>query len=226
MQTFTLEVNPRSEKARALRGKNMIPAVYYGRQKKNLSLACDYQTFRRVFEKAGENTIIELQFGKEKLPVLVHDIQYDPITDRISHIDFIHVDMEKEIVANVSLNFAGIAPAVKDLGGILTIQKHEVKIKCLPKDLIHNIDVDISGIVDFHVVIRVKDLKVPAEIKLLDDPELTIVTAIAPKEEKEEVAPVTPEAAAAAAGVSTPTAEAVPGAPAAAPEKKSEGKTK
>lgn len=208
MQTFALEATGRQMtlKPKAIRASGRIPAVYYGRGKASLSLELNYQTFRKVFEKAGENTIIDLTVDGKKVPVLVHDVQFDPVTDKIAHVDFIHVDMEKEVTTSVKVTFVGVAPAVKNLGGILDVQKHEIKIKCLPKDLIHGIEVDVSPIVDYHTSIHVKDLKVPATVKILDNPDDTVVTATPPRAE-EETKPAEAAAVPGAEGTAAPPAE-------------------
>lgn len=210
MQTFALEATGRqvTVKPKAIRAAGSIPAVYYGRGKGALSLELNYQVFRKIFEKAGENTIIDLTIDGKKVPVLVHDVQFDPVTDKITHVDFIHVDMEKEVTTSVRVTITGVAPAVKNLGGILDLQKHEIKIRCLPKDLIHNIEVDVSGIVDFHTSVHVKELNVPATVKVLDNPEDTVITATPPRAE-EEIKPAA-EAAAAAPGAEGAAAGAVP----------------
>lgn len=226
MDTLMLEAQVRTgqEKPKFIRTAGRIPAVYYGRGKKNQSIAINYQAFKKVFDKAGENTIINLSIDGKSAPVLVYDIQYDPVSDKISHIDFIHVDMEKEITTSVKVTFVGVSPAVKNMGGILDVHKHELKIKCLPKNLIHGVEVDISSIVDFHTTIHVKDVKVPSTVKILDNSEDTVVTAVAPKieEEKPAAAAVPAEGEAAAAGAAVPAASAAPAAGAAAPAK--EGK--
>lgn len=186
MDSLVLDAIKRGQgKARDLRTKGLIPAVYYGKSQANMSLALAYQAFKKIFDKAGENTIIELNVDGKKIPVLVYDIQYDPVSDRISHVDFIHVDMQKEVTTSVKVVIIGTAPAVKNMGGILDIQKHEIKIKCLPKDLIHGIEVDVTPIVDFKTSVHVKDLKVPSTIKILDNMEDTVVTATPPRAEEE-----------------------------------------
>lgn len=216
MQTFTLEAEkrPTGIKPKHMRVAGKIPAVYYGAGKENLSLALSYQMFRKVFEKAGESSIIDLMVDGKKHPVLVHDMQFDPVSDAVSHVDFIHVDMDKEVTTSVKVIVVGVAPAVKNLQGILDVQKHEIKIKCLPKDLIPSIEVDVSGIVDFHTSVHVKDLKIPSSIKVLDNAEDTVVTATPPRAE-EEVKPAA-EAAAPGAEGAAPAAGAE-GAAGAAP---------
>lgn len=202
-----------SEKPKNVRAHGKIPAVYYGKGQKNMPLTVDHGIFSKLFATAGENTIIELSLDGKKYPVLVHEIQFDPLSDRISHIDFIHVDMNKEVTTSVKVKIVGTAPAVKNLAGILDVQKHELKIKCLPKDLIHSIEVDVSPIIDFTTTIHVKDVQVPSTIKLLDNPEDAVATVVPPRAEEEKQA--TPEAAPAEGAAATTAG--TPAAPGAAP---------
>lgn len=215
MDTLILDALPReaAQKPKVIRSQGGIPAVYYGRGQRSRSLQLDYHKFRKVYEKAGENTIIELNVDGKKTPVLVYDVQYDPVKDSIQHVDFMHVDMQKEVTTTVKIVIVGVSPAVKNLGGILDLQKHEVKIKCLPKDLIHSIEVDVSPIVDFHTTIHVKDLKVPPAIKIVDALGATVVTATPPKAEEE----AKPAEAAAVPGAEAAAGAAAPAAGAAAP---------
>ncbi len=221
MDTLILEAQARQaqEKPKVIRAAGRIPAVYYGRNRKNQPIAINYQNFKKIFGSAGENTIINLSIDGKESPVLVYDVQYNPVSDKISHVDFIHVDMDKEITTSVKVTFVGVSPAVKNMGGILDVHKHELKIKCLPKDLIHSVEVDISSIVDFHTTIHVKDVKVPNTIKILDNPDTTVVTAVHQKVEEEtkpaEAAPAPGAVPAEGAAAPTAAAGAAPTAPAA-----------
>lgn len=213
MDSLALEVSERQKglRSKVLRSTGMIPAIYYGKGQNNLMLQVPYQIFRKVFSKAGESTIIELNVNGKKIPVLVHEVQYDPISDEISHVDFIHVNMDKEVTTSVKVVILGIAPAVKNMGGILDIQKHEIRIKCLPKDLVRSIEVDVTPIVDFHTSIHVEDLKVPSTIKVLDNPKDTVVTATPPR--AEEVTKPAEAAAVPAEGAATTGTGVAPGSP-------------
>lgn len=196
MDVVSLDVQKRdkSVKAKELLGTNLIPAEYYGKGVENASFQMDYQTFRRAFRKAGANTIVELNIdGGETLSVLVHDVQYHPVTDNIKHVDFINVRMGEKLKTTVPLEFVGIAPAVKEQGGVLAPHLHEVEVECLPRDLIHSIEVNIEGLVDFIDSIKVSDLKVPAVIEILNDPDELVVTTVPPREEEAEL-PVVDEA--------------------------------
>ena len=191
VHNLVLETQKRdmSVKPKALRAKSRIPAVYYGMGKENMHLTADYQSFRKLYESAGGNTVIDLKIDDKSVPVLIYDVQYDPVSDAFAHIDFKHVDMNKKVVAEVKIVVVGVAPAVKNFGGVLEITRHSFEIECLPKDLIHSIEVDVSGLDELNMAVHVSDLKIPATIKLLAELEDTVVKVSAPRKE-EEVVPV------------------------------------
>lgn len=203
MDTITLDVQLRDPKMKKSEFclKSLIPAEYYGKGVENRSFQMDYQTFRKAYKVAGKNTIIILNVdGKDHLNVLVHDIQLNPVTDEIIHVDFFNIKMDEKIHTKVSLEFTGLAPAVKEFGGILMTNLTEVEIKCLPKDLIHKIEVSLNSLVDFRSFVRVKDLIVPDTITILNNPEDVVATVVAPKQEEEVpvAAPIAVEGEAAA----------------------------
>jgi large subunit ribosomal protein L25 len=221
METVQLTVQKRNPRHRAqyLRSTGKIPAVFYGSGVTNLSLEMDYQTFRKIFRSAGENTILDLNVeGEGNWKTLIHDVQYDPLTDNIRHVDFINVRMDQEVHTRIPLNFVGAAPAVKNLGGILNTPVLDVEVKCLPQYLVHSLTVDVGSIEDFHIVIHVKDLVVPEGITVLTNPDQTVATVNPPRAEEEpETAAPTSEGvpaegaeagAAPAAGEAAPAAEA------------------
>jgi large subunit ribosomal protein L25 len=186
METVALTAHKREAgtRPRDLRREHKVPGVFYGFGKENLSLVLDYIEFRNAYRDAGQNTIIELDIDGEKMKVLVHDVQYDPVHDTFAHVDFVNVRMDREIQTSVPIKFVGEAPAVKNLGGVLNTTREVVEIKCLPDRLMHEFEVDISGLADFHNAIHVSDLTVPEGVIILDDVELTLVTVNAPAEEE------------------------------------------
>lgn len=190
MDTVNLDVQMRdtSVKGKILLSQNLIPIEYYGKGVENKSFQVDYQTFRRTYEKTGRNTIIDLIVEGEKEPfsVLVHEVSYDPVTDQITHVDVMNVEMGKELQTQIPLEFVGVAPAVKELAGMLMTHLNEVSIKCLPRHLIHSIEVDLSGLIDFNEYIRVKDLNVPETITVLNELEDVVVTVVPQRQEEEE----------------------------------------
>ena len=198
METVTLEVKSRSadNSARDIRSEGLIPAVFYGPKQRNKNLTVDYQTFRRIFEKGGGNTVLELDVdGKEKVNVLVHELQHDPITDRFTHIDFKFVDLNKEVTTEVPLKAIGESKAVREDGGTLMQSREMITVKCIAKSIPKDIEFDITPLEDFHSVLHISDLKLPEGVEVLDDPELTVASVVAPRAEEEE-APVEEEAVA------------------------------
>lgn len=192
METVKLNATRRDPaiKAKDYRKDGQITIAYYGKGTPNLELAVGYQEFRKAYKVAGKSTVLELTIdGKETVYALVHEVDYHPVTDKFTHVDLLHVDLNKEVDTKVPFEFVGIAPAVRDLHGTLTVSMDALAIRCLAKDLLHSLTIDVSSIVDFNAVIRVKDVVVPANIKVMVDPELVVITATPVREEKvEEVA--------------------------------------
>ncbi|MEK7653388.1 MAG: 50S ribosomal protein L25 [Patescibacteria group bacterium] len=214
------------KKVDQLREAGKIPAVLYGHGVKNLNLELGYNEFEKIFKEAGESTIIDLSIdGGAPTKVLISDIQYEPVKNRISHVDFHQIRMDEKINAKVALNFIGESKAVKEDGGVMLHIISELEIRCLPKDLIHEIEVDISPLVDFNAVISVKDLNLPANLEVIGHELEEVVAKVAkPKAEEEPVAaPAEGETPAEGeAGGAKEGGEATEGAKAEKAEKKSE----
>ncbi len=189
MDQVTLKVQMRDAetKAKALRRKGLLPAEYYGKGVKNLSIQMDYQSFRRMYRHAGDNTLIDMDIeGQGKKKVLVQNVDYDPVSGEFIHVDFINVDMDVKVTANVPVVLEGTAPAVKEQGGILTQNLDEIEIRCLPANLIHEVKLSVESLVDFHSAIHVSDIKLDDKIEILTDPSITIATVSAPRSEEVE----------------------------------------
>lgn len=169
----------------ALRKSGKIPAEFYGHGMANGHLAVDRKEFIRLFKEAGESTVITLLMDGKKQPSLVHDIQHDPVTGDITHIDFYGVRMDVSVRTMIPLEFTGEAPAVKEKGAVITKAVSEVEVEALPGDLPHGIAVDISGLAELEQSIYVRDLVVPKNVKILTDLDTAIVIAAAPAPEEE-----------------------------------------
>lgn len=191
MSNFELEVKKREAGKKGRREaveKNLIPAVVYGHGVKNQSLEVPAVSFKKIFKAAGTNTLVWLKTDSDKRQVLIYDYQKDPVTSEFIHVDFYAVNMLEKIIATVPLKFIGVSLAVKDKGGVLVKNMEEVKVKCLPKDLPHELEVDISSLHTFEDRFRISDLKLGADVEILvEDKNLIIANAILPKEEVVEV---------------------------------------
>ena len=189
METLAISAQARElkeKKANKLRRQGYVPGIVYGNKKENKYIKINEADFKKVFSRAGESTLIDLDIdGKDLGKVVINDYQTDPVTDKIIHFDLYQVRMDKEIVAKVPINFIGESPSVKNEGGIL-IKSHDIfEIKCLPGDLIHDIEVDLSELNNIDDIIRVKDLKISDKIEILSDPEVVVITVAAPRTEEE-----------------------------------------
>ncbi len=165
--TFKLSASARTEKGEKIRTKTIIPAVVYGMGASATSITLNYDEFAKLYEEAGEASLIDLLVGdKADGKVLIQDIAYDPVSDRIIHVDLRRIDMNKEMTAKVELRFVGEAPVIKEQGGTLMRSVVDVEVKCLPKDLVSHIDVDLTVLKTFDDVIKIKNLVVPAGITI------------------------------------------------------------
>jgi large subunit ribosomal protein L25 len=185
-------------KKRALGG---IPAELYGKSQINRHLVVEATIFKKVFAQAGESSLVDLSIdGGQPIKVLIYDVQKDPVTDRIIHADLYQIDMNKPFTFTIPLVFVGESKAVKELEGTLVKNIDEVEISCLPKDLIHEIEIDISSLQAFHEMIKVKDLKLPQTIKIKTDLEKMIATVAPHHVEEAPVAASSPAEEVAAEG--------------------------
>lgn len=192
MEKLQLEATLRKENAETpnkLRSTGLVPAVLYGHNISNLHLSISANIFEKLFRKAGESTIIELATDDgKKHNVLIQDVQKHYLTGAPIHIDFLEVSMTEKLTATVPLEFVGESHAVKALGGTLVKILDEIEVECLPADLPHVIEVDISVLKTFEDVIQVKDLKVAKGVEILAEPEETILNIQPPRDVEAELA--------------------------------------
>ncbi len=217
MDKVTLKATARDQKstAKQLRRAGTVPCVVYGNAD-NAQLQCSHVDLRQAYVKAGESTLVNLDVDGKTVPVLFHQMAFDPVTGAFSHVDFYAVDMNKEVETEVALHFEGESLAVKE-GGILVTPISHLNIRCLPKDLPHNLPVSLESLAEMHSAITIKDVKVPAGVTVLDDLELVVATVQEPRKEEEVVA-AAPAADGAAPAAGAPAAEGA--APAAKKEEK------
>lgn len=182
---ITLSAEQRTGTAKALRGAEKIPAVYYGKGSDAVSVAIDAREFAKVYKEAGTTTVIALTIGGEKIPVLVHDIQRDIRLGEPTHIDFLVVDMKKEIEIDVPLEFTGTAEAEKSGLGNLVKAAFEIKVQALPTNIPQSIVVDVTSIATLEDQIKAGDITLPAGVTLVTDAEEVVALATAFAEEKE-----------------------------------------
>lgn len=169
-----------------IRNNKMVPGVLYGAAKENVHLTLMYGELDRAYRQGGSNTIVELKIGDGPVEnVLIYQMTYHPITDRIQHVDLLRVRMDEKITTKVPLEFIGLAKAVKDLGGSFIANFDELEVTCLPGDLPHNIQVDISSLNTFEDVIRISDIALPKGIEIDKEAEEVVAVVVPPRSEEE-----------------------------------------
>lgn len=168
-----------------LRHQDQVPAVLYGRGIKNVNLSVDEKFFEKVLKEAGESTLVDLMMDdKNPVKVLIYDVARNPVSDKAIHVDFYQVRMDEKIKTKIQLEFVGQSAAIKEFGGVLVKSFHELEIEALPQDLIHQIEVDISKIKTFEDHVLVKDLALPAGIKVMASLDEIVASVVAPREEE------------------------------------------
>lgn len=187
MQRVNLEVELREKSgkgpAREIRRSGRIPAVLYGGGK-STSLVLNPLDIKHVIESdSGENALINLKFrssdGKQTTAVaILREFQRDPVTREFLHVDLFEISMDKLLRIRVPLVEKGMAPGVKD-GGILQHNLRDLEIECLPTAIPDYIEMDISGI-QIGESIHVRDLRVSEGITILEDPDQTVLSIVAP----------------------------------------------
>lgn len=193
MQTYPLEATARAtvgrKTNRKIRMGGLVPAIVYGPAlKEPQSITIDRATFVRLYKLAGESSIVELKVGANSvIPTLIQDLQVDPMRGEVTHVDFRAIDMTKPVEAKVKLIATGESPAVK-IGGTLVHTLESVLVRALPKDLPHELVVDISRLVGFEDSIKIKDIAVPAGVTILANADQTAVNVMAPRTEEEMAA--------------------------------------
>lgn len=178
---LALKKRDASVKPKKLRLKSLVPGVIYGHGTENQNVMADYNSFVKAFRAAGESTLLDLEIeGGSTVKALVKDWQVEPLSNRYTHVDFYQVNLKEKLKTEITLNFVGESSAVKEQGGSIVKTLNSVLVECLPNDLVHSIDVDISVLKSFDDMITVKDLKVPAGITVLENPDEAIVKVEAP----------------------------------------------
>jgi len=173
------------------RAAGQLPAVMYGRKTKTAPLFVKTLEFKKIFAAAGESAVIALDGLAGENNVLIHDVTFHPVTGEPLHADFYVVEKDVAIEVAVPLKFAGVSPAVKELGGALVKVLHELKIEALPQNLPAEITVELAPLATLESQILVRDLILSSDIKVLNEPDEVVAAVTVVKEEPvEETAPV------------------------------------
>jgi large subunit ribosomal protein L25 len=165
-----------------IRASGYVPGIIYGSHYQATPIQLESKALHKALAKAGGNTLIRLQIGDtEPVSVLAREIQRDTLKHHVIHVDFQQVVMTEKITAEVPLRLVGESPAVKDLGGILVHGIDRLDVHCLPADMPPVIEVDLGALKKIHDTITVADLRLPAPMAVLAEPETLIAHVEAPR---------------------------------------------
>lgn len=209
--------------ARQTRFRGAIPAIFYGEQTAPVPLEINAREFGLILKNStSEHVLVDLSVegnGQTTDMALVKDVQHDPITEAVLHVDFLHIHPTKKIRVTVPVRLEGLPDGVKNFGGILQHAMRTVEAEGLPADLPDVFEIDVSEL-GIHGAVHVRDLSAE-RVTIISDPGRTIASVVPPTVVKE----VTPEDEAAVEGEEVPAegAEAAPAEGEAAAEKKDEG---
>ncbi|HJW59683.1 MAG TPA: 50S ribosomal protein L25/general stress protein Ctc [Actinomycetota bacterium] len=188
MSEFKLAAENRSEAgkgaARRLRASGRVPAVLYGHGTKPQHLSVDARQFGQALRTdAGVNVLISLEVGSDQHLALAKEIQRHPVRGSLIHVDFIQVRRGEKVHVQVPVHLVGEAPGARE-GGIVDQDLYQLNVEAEVTAVPEAVDADVSGL-GIGDVLRVADLKAPEGAVILDDPEASVVSVVAPTVEPE-----------------------------------------
>ncbi len=212
MKTITIEGQLRTETGkkatRQLRSQELVPGVIYGGAKE-VNFFAPLLAFRPLVY-TSDFQLVDIKLGKDSYKSILKDIQFDKVTDKLSHIDLLELVEDKKVIATIPLKFTGAPVGVKN-GGQLVIKMKALKVKTYPKYLKEHIEVDLSDL-ELNGNIRVEDVK-EEHYEILNSPRIPIASVVLTRVLKQEEATAAPVAAAPAAAAPAPAAAPAKGAP-------------
>ncbi|MCC7357709.1 50S ribosomal protein L25 [Candidatus Uhrbacteria bacterium] len=185
---YALAAQNRTETGRRSKhvlAEGMIPAVIYGHGVEPQSIKVHQSEFRKVYRGAGMSSLIDLTIGSNTVKVIVKEMQVDRVQMTPAHIDFHQVRMDEKMTTEIPLKFIGEAAAVRVLSGTLITNLTSIEVTCLPKDLPHEIEVDLSLLATFDDVITIGSLTLPTGVTATHEADSVIATVAAPLTEEQ-----------------------------------------
>jgi large subunit ribosomal protein L25 len=175
---------------RKLRAAGRIPSILYGRNRAAQSLELSERELDRLIsDSASENVLLDLEIAGDapvKRLALIQEVQHDPLTGRVLHMDFHEVAPDEKVTITVPVETVGTAAGVKN-GGVLEHVLFKVKVRGTPADLPLLLEVDVSHL-EMNQVLHLGEINVPSGVELLGDKNVPVITVAAPRTETEEAA--------------------------------------
>ena len=186
MDTLSLEVSPRDihrKKVNSLRKNGITPLHLYGKGIVSVSLQADTLAVSAIVKRAGHNIPVSIvtKGTQDETLVFVGEVQYNPTTNQILHVDFFSIDVSHSLKRDVPIFLTGESPGVRVHRGVLVQGLHSLTVECLPLNMPERIEVDISMLEEIDQGIRVADYIPESGVNVLSDPEDLIVRVSAPR---------------------------------------------
>lgn len=172
------------KQVKALRREGKLPAVIYGRHTDPVNVNLDAHSASLVLAKLTSSSLVTLNVDGTEYPALVREKQRDYIKNRLLHVDFLAVSMTETLRTNVRVSFVGVSGAVKDYNAVLVHNLEQLEVECLPTDLPERIEVDIAVLKRPGEGIRVRDVTVADNVRILNDPDTMVAVATFAKVEE------------------------------------------
>jgi large subunit ribosomal protein L25 len=176
-----------------LRTTGVVPGVLFGKKIGSIPVQVDAKALEVLYHHAGRTSVVKVSVdGGQPTSAIIKNLQRNPLTRRALHVDLFAVDLTQEMQAEIPLIFSGTSHAVEMEGAILFTSLDHLKVRGLPGDLPHEIDVDLAPLVDLESTIHVRDLVVDAKVTVINDPD-ELVAKVTPPREEEVIEPVAVE---------------------------------
>ena len=212
-------------KVKTLRSEGILPGNIYGKKIKSQSVKVVLKDFEKIYKEIGETGLLTLQLGKDEKPVLIHNLQLNPVTDIPVHVDFLQVDLKEKVEADIPVELTGESPAEKQAIGTVVQYINEITVEALPTDLPEEFQIDTSELKEVDQSILVKDLKYDkSKVEVKDDLEAIVAKVEPPQKEEVEPAPAPAEGEESGEGVPAEAGESSEENPAQEPTKPADSK--
>lgn len=166
-------VNQTKSQINALRKQGQVPAIVYGKDVGSISVIVGEKDILSAIKNNQRAILIAAIPAQGNKPVLIQNIQRDPISNKIVHVDFYQLNMNESMDSKVTIHFTGDPAGVKE-GGIIQIEMYEVEVRCMPDNLLSAFEVDISGL-GIGDQLHVSDLAFHEGIEVLSDPSSMLI---------------------------------------------------
>ena len=161
--------------AKKLYRTGQVPATVYGKIEKAVSIELSIKEFIQVYKVAGENHVVDVILDGKKIPTIIQALDINPLTNKLRNIDFKAVDLKQKTTAEVPVELEGIAPCVKNFGGLVSLKLETIEVEALPDKLPEKIIIDITCLETLEDNIFVKDIIIKGDFIILDDLDTPVV---------------------------------------------------